>query len=297
MNCALCNNNSILCMSHLLPNFVFRYMKDTSFTGRFTDAINPNLPRQNGKQYKMLCEDCEQRFSRYEKYFKENIFIKYHKKENLHFYSYNNYLLKFIISVNWRILYQALNDPDKKPLPNKYLEILNKTEHRWRYYLLDKNKSPKNPVNCLMFLDYISDYTGFKADEIPNNINRYLGRAVDGTIVFNKANTELWVYSKLIRIAFVSVIKGNLLNDWEDTIIKNANGNIKVKQNIASLFGYFLFKRVNELNPLFAKRSIKQKTIIRDKQINDFDTFISTETGESLFEDFKLKQLKILKSK
>ena len=104
--CALCHNNSALELSHIIPKFVVRYLKNTS-VGKLRSADNPNATIQDGEKHYLLCGECEDRFSECEKKFADNIFHPYFKQHQRSF-TYDKWLHYFITSVSWRHLYLDL---------------------------------------------------------------------------------------------------------------------------------------------------------------------------------------------
>lgn len=101
--CALCNEEVKLMKSHIVPKFIFNYIKKTSLTGKFRDPTNFKKRLQDGPKYKLLCESCEQLFSESERFFSENVFTPYVNDESVRF-EYDTNLKYFIESVHWRFL-------------------------------------------------------------------------------------------------------------------------------------------------------------------------------------------------
>ena len=228
----------------------------------------------------------------YEDEFSRKLFKPYHQGKDVNGLNYEEWLTKFIIFTNWKVLYCNLNfalDKIKNSLTPKQVKLLQETEFRWKRFLFSHNKSPKNLLNCIIFGDYISSFSGF--DDLPDKLNRYLGRAIDGTIVYDTKGKELWVYSKLIKIIIVSVIKGECLMDWQDAKVELPKGQIKIPQKISSRIGYFIFNRVKEVYARIDQRSERQKQKVLAKQLGDLEGFAKTETARSLYEDYRLKQL------
>ena len=79
--CALCHNVKELKDSHIIPAFVYRWIKETSATGYLRFSENINRRYQDGRKIKLLCLDCEERFNKYETSFSNNIFYPYANKE------------------------------------------------------------------------------------------------------------------------------------------------------------------------------------------------------------------------
>lgn len=70
MICALCKENVELRNSHIIPEWVFTDLYDEKHRYNVLSTL-PQRPRpheQKGLREKLLCEDCEQQFSRYENY-------------------------------------------------------------------------------------------------------------------------------------------------------------------------------------------------------------------------------------
>ena len=101
--CALCAESSELQASHIIPRFVFDWLTKTSATGHFRSSQNPNLRVQDGFKPRMLCKECEQLFSSWEKKFSENCFVPINSG-NVDKISYGPWMLKFATSVSWRVL-------------------------------------------------------------------------------------------------------------------------------------------------------------------------------------------------
>jgi hypothetical protein len=70
MTCALCKEDLELKNSHIIPEWVFTDLYDEKhrFNVLSTLAERPRPHEQKGLREKLLCEDCEQQFSRYERY-------------------------------------------------------------------------------------------------------------------------------------------------------------------------------------------------------------------------------------
>jgi len=70
MKCELCRRDQTLRNSHIIPEWVYKDLYDDKHRINVlsTDARRPKLFAQKGITEKMLCDDCEQKFSRYENY-------------------------------------------------------------------------------------------------------------------------------------------------------------------------------------------------------------------------------------
>lgn len=73
--CALCGEDKELQLSHIIPKFIGKYLKNTSI-GNIRSHENPNRIAQDIEKHYMLCHDCEELFSASERYFAILSFIR-----------------------------------------------------------------------------------------------------------------------------------------------------------------------------------------------------------------------------
>ena len=56
--CALCDLETKLELSHVVPKMAVRNLKKTS-VGNIRNSVNPNMVVQDSEKHYMLCEKCE----------------------------------------------------------------------------------------------------------------------------------------------------------------------------------------------------------------------------------------------
>ena len=61
--CRLCRLSDDLRESHIIPSFVFKWLKKTSATGYLRFAEGDAASKQDGVKIPLLCGTCEQRLS------------------------------------------------------------------------------------------------------------------------------------------------------------------------------------------------------------------------------------------
>ncbi|MDQ6987940.1 MAG: hypothetical protein Q9M25_09070, partial [Mariprofundaceae bacterium] len=61
--CRLCGQEQDLQKSHVIPSFVYKWLKETSGTGFFRFGMEPNKRVQDGHKFYWLCKECEGRFN------------------------------------------------------------------------------------------------------------------------------------------------------------------------------------------------------------------------------------------
>lgn len=149
--CTLCKSDKPLVESHIIPQFVFDRIKKNSPTGFLRGGISQvNLRRQDGDKPKMLCDDCEQRFSEAEKNFAEKVFEPYHESGTTSF-TYGPWLSYFISSVNWRTLHlDNIGFHSEKKLTNDALSVLDDAETMLADFLLEKRSDIGDMENHIL---------------------------------------------------------------------------------------------------------------------------------------------------
>lgn len=203
MICELHRENAKLCESHIIPKFVYKWMKETG-SGRLRQVKTKNKPMLDGIKKHMLCKSCEDKFSKYEKLFSEKIFLPYLADNNITIE--NSIDLKyFIISVLWRILRLFKDDGTVYNFKNS----LDEAEIEWRNFLLH-DKPIKKYVNQHFILIDNSYWITQQSDV-------YFSRSVD--IEIGQSEECCFVYAKFSRFMLIGEIVGFTSEDFENTNI------------------------------------------------------------------------------
>jgi len=219
--CALCCEHGELKESHIIPAFVWRWMKESSVTGFFRHGEAPNLRQQDGYKIFLLCPDCEQRFSRWENEFSRNVFLPFNKGTELD--SYGPWLLKFSTSVSWRVLTFFKLELDLDQWSSNLRSVADEALETWRQFLLDDRPHPgKFQQHMLPWPGLIDSYHD---PEMPENINSYILRSVDIDAACSKS--EAFVYVKMGRVFLIGFIKMLHPNQWRDTKINVKSGTLR----------------------------------------------------------------------
>lgn len=153
--CALCRKENIqLMQSHLIPKAVYNRIKIFK-NSRFREMGDINKIYQDGEKKPMLCHDCEEFFSKYERIFCNDFLDKYTAdnsipaiiSQNINFY---------LLTVSWRILYddlfvfQSFKEQSDRPTFERFefkiRRYLNATRSRQQQEILDQ-QNIKNYVN------------------------------------------------------------------------------------------------------------------------------------------------------
>ncbi|MBB2483184.1 hypothetical protein H5P36_23800 [Bacillus sp. APMAM] len=288
--CALCGNQAELKLSHIIPKFVFRYLKKDSFTGRMRMTSDPNRAVQDGDKMYLLCEACEGLFSKNETYFSNNIYRPF-KENGFNGVSYEEDKLHyFITSVNWRTLYLDIIDfcedkDEENKITEKQLDLLKKAEGKMRAYLLGKRSDLDIIENHVFFFDTVKSMEGPESLRNPHVLVQ--GSAFGYTVLSND-NDSIYVFANLTGAIIVTVIKKAKKEKWKNTFVKTESGKIKIPQYTNSPVFSELFYWQEQRDKYLEKMSEKQRQLIQEKIINDQDGFEKSGTFKRFTKDMNI---------
>ena len=101
--CILCGQEADLQLSHILPAFAFRWMRESSGNGHIRLGMEPNQRVQDESKRHWMCSKCERRLNWSETRFSRKLFHPYlaasHKP-----LPYSRWLIHFCTSLSWRVL-------------------------------------------------------------------------------------------------------------------------------------------------------------------------------------------------
>lgn len=159
-----------------------------------------NSPVQDGLKLPWLCSNCEKLFSQFEKYFADNVFYPLHNGQNS--VTYNSNLLKYAVSIAWRVLNYQIENNQTEHLNQSLLTTSTNALSTWHDFLFNKTNSlGEHEVHFYNFLvDIITP-----GNNLPANIHRYLHRAVGFDLKAN--STVAFIYIKLPGIIIIAYIK------------------------------------------------------------------------------------------
>lgn len=270
--CHLCGQDKELAESHLIPKFVFRWMKNSG-GNYFRTPLNPNVRMQDGFKKHLLCFDCEQKFSKYEKWFADNIFFPHLNKKN-EFLEYNENLGNFIVSVLWRRL--LLKKLENEPF---YEEVFN----NWRAYLNGKSEIKFDNIHLL----FLGDMWDNKVQ--PHEfVHRYFNRATDTNVA--QIDDETIVFAKFSRFIVLAELKGNGEN-FRGTKVLFKKSRFPFAQFIDNgKISLFFMERAKDVFNLALKNisENEQEKIVKEINKNS-DDFWNSDAGKTVSMDMNSK--------
>jgi len=252
--CGLCGKEKELQESHIIPSFVFKWLKDSSVTGHFRHGETINKRVQDGAKLYLLCWDCEQLFGKWEDIFAKEVFMPLHQNKPIK--QYGTWLLKFSTSVSWRVLTFFKNHLDLNHFPDNLLKSVDNALKIWQEFLLDKRPHPE----CCE--QHLLPFRGF------------IGEHNDPDIDATCSKTEAFVYAKMCRILLIGFIEMDHRERWQDTKVHVNHGILEKKHYkvpaTVSHFMYYKARRQQEVQKKISGRQWKRIDKDYEKQSDKF---------------------------
>ncbi|WP_321993067.1 hypothetical protein [Clostridium butyricum] len=241
--CALCKKERKLELSHIIPKFVPRRLKKKSPTGFLRNAFEPDERLQDGTKEYLLCGECEDRFNVWETEFSKKVFHPY-KNKKLDDFEYDDWLAKFIISVNWRTLYLDLQGFKKeKNISEENIALLEESEKILREYILEE-RTDIGDIEVNMFL--FDDIKSASPEIAECNPHEFFNHSLfDYTnIQTTDYGTGIGVIANLSGILIYTIIKKVSIENSENTKVSLGSGKFKISNQktnspiIGDVFNY-----------------------------------------------------------
>lgn len=278
--CKLCGKKKELQESHIIPKFVYKYLKRSSVTGYIRLGETPNRRVQDGYKIFLLCNDCEKMFSQWENEFASKVFIPLSQEEALG--SYGPWLLKFSVSISWRVLSFFKYELDLNHFPDKLLMSVDDALNVWKEFMFDERPHPAQYEQHL--LPFVSLIAGLDDPKMPTNINRYIFRSVDIDAACNQK--EAYVYAKMCRVLLIGFVKMTSPNQWRDTKIHVKHGKlIKQHYRVPMQLKDFIYYKANKAKNVHKKMSDKQWERINSDYRKHTDQFSNSEMFKAIDQD------------
>ncbi len=237
--CALCLSKSPLKESHIIPKFFGRELKKKSNSQTLVDGINPQKnpkPQDIAKEY-LLCGQCESRFSNWETSFRNKVMPA--NKSLLVPIGYDDWMLKFAVSISWRVLaylkyarpYKE-NEVSSKELIT-YFPALDKGFHpdaeialeTWGKFLLD-------PTNVIS--PYDQYFIVLNGNNFPHENCNLAGFTI------YQSDKVVATHAFMGQFIVLGIINQTAPDLWVNTMIKSGSGQIGLQQSIPSTYASWL---------------------------------------------------------
>lgn len=281
-DCHLCGVPSELQKSHIVPAFVFRWLRETSGNGHLRSNRNPNLRMQDGPKERWLCLTCEANFSRSEAAFANQIFHPYLQASGRRL-RYGPWLLHFCVSVSWRTLRYHIQQKALNELSLYLSDRIGLAESAWRNYLLGNRLHPGEFRQHLVPMDQIQSASG----ELSPNINRYLMRAVQ--IDMCHGGNTLFTFTKLGRFMVLGFICEPSTSNWTGSRVNANQGTVEPRHyTMPAAFMGYLNDKANSLAGVTKALSERQKEKINNAFVSNMDRMIGSDFMTAMSADVEM---------
>lgn len=280
--CRLCKSDTELQLSHIIPAFVYRWLRKSSGNGHIRSSIAPNLRVQDGPQEYWLCSECEGRFNRSETSFANQLFYPYLVSSGQQF-RYDRWLLHFCASVSWRTLQYYLSRNNEEGFEPWAIVEIKRAEAAWRSFLLGHSPHPGVFRQHLVPFDQIESFSG----NLPSNINRYLMRAIH--IDLCHGGKTIFTYSKLGRFMILGFISEPNPNHWVGSKVNANQGTVEPKQYVfPAQFGDYLADKASSISNAMSSISDKQRQKIDQGFRSSVDRIVGSDFFRAMDADVKI---------
>jgi hypothetical protein len=218
--CRLCGRDKPLQDSHIVPAFVYKWLKETSATGFLRFGREPNRRVQDGHKRRWLCLDCEQRLSSWETQFASRFFHPINE-DGAAKILYGDWMLKFCTSVSWRTLLMMKENGWLTNFTEPQRKAAGEAMSHWKQFILDHVPHPDRFEQHMIVFDAIESAS---AGNLPANMNRYILRTVDLDAV--RSDSTALILSKLGKIIILGFIDVTYPKQWMGTKIHVRSGRI-----------------------------------------------------------------------
>jgi len=281
--CKLCHKKSKLEQSHIIPKFVYKWLKETSATGYLRFGQNLNKRVQDGFKENLLCRNCEDLLNNWETDFANKLFYPLVNKEKGSF-EYGSWFLNFVVSLSWRVLIYC----KRIGLSHSHFTDIQKQESDlalevWRKFLLGEIKHLGKYQQHVIPIDIVSN--SFMPN-LPTNINRYFLRIIDIDPIANEY--QALVYIKIPYFIFIGGIQIDP-KQWINTTIRTHKGLIgNCKYTVPQSFGDYIIDKAKKVSNIQKSMSEKQKSKIEKTILNNLNRVSGSETFRAVYADVEL---------
>jgi hypothetical protein len=280
--CRICRAQSLLCESHIIPKFVFKWQKATSPTQYLRTGESINRRTQDGFKVRLLCKTCELSLSKSENLFKSRVFDHSVERKDLAF-QYSNWMPHFCVSTAWRGLTYLVDKEINSSADQSIIFLIEQALEDWRLYLLgDKNRLVRHPVH---FFDIWQLHNARHA-KLPGNWNRFVNRHSVIRYISNERNNTATIFVKMGPVSvFGHIIKPK--RKWIGTRVNSCSGTFSSGQ--VRLPGELFFHLVEEAQShmdLVNSVSPQQQEVISKSILDDMHRLTSSSAFIDLVADY-----------
>lgn len=278
--CRLCNQARPLMHSHVLPAFLYKWMKQA---GHIRHSQMPNRRIQDGMKRHWLCRGCEDIFNSFETPFATEIFHPYDRDRSIKV-RYGHWMPKFCASVAWRSLLHLKEEYEFSEFDDRRKAQAEAALITWGRFLRGEYKHTGACELHVLPFDEIESRRGVM---LPPNINRYLLRAVE--INVGSSDSTCFVYSKIGPMAIFGFIEMQFPMQWKGTKIHDRAGWFGPRTfTVPSQLGEYISERAARAQSAMAKISPVQQRKINESLKSNIDRFAQSSLFRAMKRDVEM---------
>jgi len=215
--------------------------------------------------------------------FASKIFHPFHNGDPVE--TYGDWLLKFSVSISWRVLLFFKKHNELNHYNFSLLEASEKALNTWRSFLLNDSSHPGVfEQHMLPFPGIIGEYN---LPDLPPSINRYIMRSIDLDVPCT--NTEAFTFAKLGRIFIFGFVKMKHPEHWRDTKTNINKGDfLKKHYKLPETIKNYIFDQARRALEAQGKMSEKQRDCIDKKYRENASQYRTSEMYKAMDQDYKL---------
>lgn len=254
--CRMCAAAAALEKGHVIPAFVYRWLKDTSATGYLRAATNPNVRLQDGVRRYWFCRRCEDTMSRRERAFAANLFPLIVSGARTP-YPHGPWLSRFLASVALRVLMLHAEHDDAFDFftPEQRALVPRAVEH-WRAFVHGEAETPG--IHDLHFvpMGVLARVDGNRV-VLPPNFNRYVLLSTDMHVASNSA--QAFVYVKMGPAIAFGFIHPPVADLWSGTRVAFGDGHVGGSIGLSVGVLEYLIERAEKMHMVSKRCSARQE--------------------------------------
>jgi len=290
--CALCRNDRPLELSHIIPRFVAKRLKTDSPNPFLRNMMEPNRRLQDAPKKRLLCRECEDRFSRLEDAFSREIFTPTMDGAMIDDLVVTREHRGFCASLVWRALVLTLERKGQPEVSDYDVEdwvAMDRVEAELRAFLLARGGHPAD-VEYHLFNSRStteSDQPGVNA-----LLNLTTGLAIRGR---GDAPERLYAIVFLNGLMLVGLLRSTAQSraEWEGGATRVRPGDLwrnHHQQIREAYFGGLLMQMAQQLVDERGNMSEAQTAVVRRAiEDIDFEEWAATPHGRAVIQDYENK--------
>ncbi len=281
--CALCDQEKVLLESHIIPKFVFRWMKRTGATDYLRATKNVNVRVQDGLKKRLLCTDCESLLNGWETQFANELF-NLAVEEEWPGRTYTSWLSKFCASVVWRAALHMESEALLDDLSEDAKKDLVCALSTWKEFIL---AGRTNPGNNELHLIAVGEFSRLRRQQLPPNWHRYTQRTTEIDYAFNDTGTFSAIHVKMGPVSVFGHIK-NSMQKWVGTRVAVNQGSFRIDAVLPpSLIDYYIMRAERSRQSL-SEMSAKQKGVVARAVFDNADRLRTSDLFKAMKQDVEL---------